>query len=198
MFSMMFENLVAMVWALFFSVTAVAVFTFPFVAWVETSRAVLRPLLCRMGPLRSGAQFRVTDLACLLAMMSVLGLLTTQLMATPIAPPAAAFFLAMLVLLGCIAWRCAVAWLTRTRVRGLVRRAVFQLIVVPTALFFPITFVTLSLLGLRLLSAMGHLSTLPLVVALASAALATMLLLGVSRRLAAWVALGANNDSARR
>lgn len=191
MFSILFENLLALGWAMLLSIAALAIFTAPFVTWVEVSRALLRPLLRRMTHQRGYAQYRVTDLGCLVAEMSVLGMITAQLMALRLNPAAAALLLMLLSILALVGWRCAIDWLGRTGVRDLVRRAVFQLLVVPTALFFPLMFLFLAVLSMHLLRAGQPLNMATLARGLAVAAIGTILLMRLGHRLAVWVALGA-------
>lgn len=191
MFSTLIENLMGLGWALLLSTFAFVVFTLPFVTWVEVSRALLRPLLIRMSPQRRAVQFRLTDVACLLTELSVLGMLTARIVAIPLHLPAAVLFLVLMSVLAVVAWHSAVAWLTRTGVSGLLRRAVFQMFVVPTALFFPVLFLLLAIVAAQLLQRGTELDGRSIASALFLAALGTSLLMSGGRRLAAWVALGA-------
>lgn len=188
MFSVLFETVLAFSWALVISVLAVVFLAFPFVVWVEVSRAVLRPIFQRMGPAQARAQFGTTDVACLLAELSAIGVLVAKLAEVRSARPLAVMLLLLAVLLAVTTWRTAMIWLGRTQVHGLARRAIFQLFVVPAALYFPLIFAVLSFVAARVLSSGGAHDSLAILGALLGSGLATGMLMSASQQLAAWVA----------
>ncbi|MBX7073923.1 MAG: hypothetical protein K1X71_12310 [Pirellulales bacterium] len=173
--------------ALVIFATILLAVTAPFWVWIEAARAVLAPVLARWASERRPTQFLVTDLACLFVEFSLLGMIGAALASAqqlrPLAP--IVFVIGGLSVLS--GWRLALVWLSRARIQGIARRSVFQLLVAPTALFFPLVFLALAtLLSLRLTSERAWMPGV--VTGSLLAALGTLVLLRASYRLAGWVA----------
>lgn len=173
---------------------AVSVLALPFMAWVEVSRVMLWPVLARIGTSRQPTQFGVTDLGCLVLEMSLLGAAVAPLAALPRSGPLAILLLLIAIAVILSTWRLSLQWLARTCVRDRFARAVFQLFVVPTALFFPVLFGILSFALGRTFARGNPIQVGEAVAAVSSAALLTMLSMRASRLLAAWVAASAAGE----
>ncbi len=188
-FGILRDDLLALSMLFGVGVLVFAGLSIPFMVWVEGSRAVLRPLLSQMPPSRRPIQFGFADVFCLLAELSLFGMLTTRIAAHPPHRRLAVALLVMLSLLTFLSWRCSLSWLTRTNVQGKARRAVFQIFVVPTALFFPFIFLFLFLWCANLLVAGAPHLWDALLPATLIAIIATALLMRSGFWLANWVSL---------
>lgn len=168
----------------------------PLMAWIEASRMLLWPVITKARSTRRPTQFGLVDLSCLLVEMSLLGVLCGRLAVEPAGGPLA--ILVVLILSAAIlsTWRLSVRWLSRTRVRQVVPRAVFQLFVVPTAIFFPILFGSLAAILYRLLpdELFYELETTKTANAVLIAAMATLVSMRATRQLAIWVAASTGSE----
>jgi hypothetical protein len=185
--SFVLQNLLALVGLVIAGAGAVTAAALPLIAWVQASRAVLWPVLQKLQPLRRKTQFGLLDVGCLLTELSLVGLVTAPIGYGAINRRLALLWLLLATAAAVTGWRLAVRWLTYSHIVSLPRRIVFQLLVVPTALCFPILFAALAYELAWLLSCPGSLGQIAFVVALLAAALATALVLRASHFLAGWV-----------
>lgn len=176
---------VALLATLVVGVSVVAI-TLPCMLWVETIRLVVRPVAARFETTRGRLWFSTTDLVCLVLELSVLGSICAALASLPGGRRLALLALGLMLVGAVGGWLLAIRMLSRSRIERLARRAIFQLIVVPLAVFSPVLF--FSLAGLTaLLIGTGQ----PLVSAGAGAVVAAAMTLAAiyeSRRAAVWVA----------
>jgi hypothetical protein len=191
----------ALMLAVMLAASVLLALALPFMAWIETSRLVLWPVLKGIGARRQPMQFGLIDLGCLVAELSMVGLMSAQIGADPLNRDLAVFLLLIATVLVLSAWRLSVQWLGRTAVRGIVRRAVFQTFVVPVALFFPLLFGLFCFLLSRAFAGahpLGQVETLDVVLGGGASGLVTLAAMSTSRRLAQWVAAASRPAVSRR
>lgn len=114
--------------------------------WLPTTRWLIGPLLTAAESSDRATTYYAVDFLPLLIQLSVVGMLTSYVVNSPVQHVAAVVLLVLIIFEAFGSWWLAVRCLTLGGVTGLWRRFLFQLLVVPTSVLLPIVMVAIPTL----------------------------------------------------